>query len=81
MREVEYLKPRSKNVYNSSVEFANAQEHFFKIYANLPLNLREEIILVLEGEPISWRVAYLEVKSGTKKSRLMLEKLAALELI
>ena len=42
------------------------KERFFKVYANLPLNLREEVILVIKDEPISWRVAYFEISDDTK---------------
>ena len=54
---------------------------FLKIYANLPLNLRNEIILVLEAEPITWNVAYLEVMEETARSKTILEKLSKLQII
>jgi len=54
---------------------------FLKIYANLPLNLRNEIILVLEAEPITWNVAYLEIMEETTRSKTILEKLLKLQII
>lgn len=61
------------------------RERFLRIYANLPLNTRKEIILVLEEEgikqPITWEVAYLEVKNNTSRSEKILEKLDELKLI
>lgn len=57
------------------------KEKFFKVYANLPLNLREEIILVVKDEPITWKVAYLEISNNTKLGDEILEKLEALDLI
>lgn len=57
------------------------KEKFFKVYANLPLNLREEIILVINDEPITWKVAYLEISEDTPLGKRILEKLEALELI
>lgn len=57
------------------------KEKFFKVYANLPLNLREEVILVINDEPITWRVAYLEISNNTKLGKLILEKLEALQFI
>ena len=57
------------------------KERFFKVYANLPLNLREEIIIVIDDKPISWRVAYLEISNNTKLGKRILEKLDALEAI
>lgn len=58
-----------------------SKEKFFKVYANLPLNLREEIILVIDDEPITWRVAYLEISEDTPLGKRILEKLEALEII
>jgi len=52
-----------------------ARERFLNIYANLPLNLRNEIVLVLEGEPLTWNAAYIEVKNSTKKGAKILKKL------
>ena len=57
------------------------KDKFFKVYANLPLNLRNEIILVIKDEPITWRVAYLEIKGETKLGKQILEKLKALKFI
>ncbi|MDP4039401.1 MAG: hypothetical protein Q8P57_02375 [Candidatus Pacearchaeota archaeon] len=57
------------------------KEIFLKIYANIPLNLRKEIILVLENEPISWNVAFVEVKNNTDKSEIILKELNKLEII
>lgn len=57
------------------------KERFYKVYNNLPLNLREEVILVINNEPITWRVAKLEIDSNTKLSEEILEKLEALNII
>ncbi|VVB61404.1 Uncharacterised protein [uncultured archaeon] len=57
------------------------RERFLKIYANIPLNLRKEIILVLDNEPITWNVAYVEVFNKTDKSKKILKKLEELNLI
>lgn len=57
------------------------RQKFLKTYANIPLNLRKETILVLENEPIAWNVAYVEVFNNTAKSRKILEKLEELKLI
>jgi len=63
----------------------NRREKFLRAYANLPLNTRTEIILVLEEEdikrPITWDVAYLEVKNNTPVSEKILEKLEELKII
>lgn len=58
-----------------------AKEKFLKVYANLPLSIREEIILVLEGKPITWNAAYLEVNNDTKNSQEILRKLEELKIL
>jgi hypothetical protein len=58
------------------------QEKFLKIYANLPLGVRREIILVLDdGRPITWDVAFVEVDANTPLSKEILEKLEKLKII
>ncbi len=58
------------------------KERFLKIYANLPINLREEIILVLPGKgPITWNIAYLEIKQDTQLAEEILKKLDELSII
>jgi len=59
----------------------NRRERFLRSYANLPLNTRKEIILVLEEGPITWEVAYFEVKNNTEKGEKILAKLDELKLI
>ena len=57
------------------------KERFFKVYANLPLNIRREIILVVKNEPITWQVAYLEISHNTKLGEQILKKIASLKFI
>ncbi len=58
------------------------KEKFLKIYANLPLNVRDEIVCVLpEKGTISWNVAYLEVKNDTASATEILQKLDELKLL
>ena len=61
------------------------REKFLKAFANLPLNTREEIILVLEEggmkQPITWKVAYFEVRNNTPKSKEILRKLEEMGLV
>lgn len=54
---------------------------FYKVYNNLPLPLRNEVILVIDGEPISWKVAKLEIDNNTKLGYTIMEKLEALRII
>ncbi|NCS99831.1 hypothetical protein CO116_00680 [Candidatus Falkowbacteria bacterium CG_4_9_14_3_um_filter_38_19] len=57
------------------------KEQFLKIYANLPIGVRQEIVLVLDGRPITWDVVYNEVVSDTPLSKTILEKLENLKFI
>lgn len=66
-------------MYNFSME--GEKERFFKIYANIPLGVRQEIILTLDNQPISWDVAFIEINNDTQKSKIILEKLKNLDII
>lgn len=58
------------------------KEKFLKTYSNLPLGIRQEIVLVLDdGRPITWDVAFVEVQADTPLSSQILGKLALLEII
>lgn len=57
------------------------REKFLKAYANLPFSVLDEIILVVEDKPITWRVAYFEVKNETIMANKILEGLAKLGII
>lgn len=58
------------------------REDFLKVYSNLPLNLRKEVILVLkEKGPITWEVAYIEIENKTKLGNIILKKLKELKII
>jgi len=51
------------------------REIFLKTYSDLPIKTREEILIVVDGEPITWKVAYNEIKNNTKLGRKILIKL------
>lgn len=57
------------------------REIFLKIYADIPLNIRKEIVIVLGKEPITWNVVYVEVLNNTEKSKEMLKLLDGLKII
>jgi len=60
----------------------NSKENFLKIYVNLPLGIRKEIILVLDdGRPVTWDAAFVEVNANTDLSKAILEKLGKLKII
>ena len=56
---------------------------FLNLYANLPINVREEIVLDLGEErgPITWRVAYREINADTPLGKEILDKLVRLKFV
>lgn len=78
MREV--LRDSCAVCYNIKC-MVDIKDKFYVVYNNLPLGIREEVILVLNGEPISWKVAKLEIDNNTKLSEEILEKLNYLKFI
>jgi hypothetical protein len=57
------------------------KESFLKIYANLPLSQRTEIIVVIDGEPLTWNSARIEIENDTDKGIEILEKLTKMEIL
>ena len=56
-------------------------ERFMKVYSNLPIKARKEIVIVVDDQPISWEVAYIEIKNKTKLGEKIQQKLEKLEII
>lgn len=50
---------------------------FLKIYANIPDNLREDIIAVIDDKTYTWNAAYFEIKDSTKLGEKILKELEA----
>lgn len=38
---------------------------FLQVYANLPIDSRKEIVAFIDGEPLTWQVAKLEIENDT----------------
>lgn len=61
------------------------REEFLRIYANLPLAVRKDVIVILDNgemkQPVTWAVAYLEIKNKTPKGDEILHKLKSMQLI
>ncbi len=59
------------------------KDKFFRHFANLPINVRKDIVLDLgeKGGPITWEVAFREIKADTELGKEILEKLVALKFI
>ena len=59
----------------------DTKQRFLKIYANLPLGVRKEIILTLDDKPMTWDVVFIEVNNDTSLSGAILKKLDKLGII
>lgn len=58
------------------------KERFLNIYANLPINLRDDVIYASrEYGPITWNVAYVEIKNKTKLGKKIFKKLVEMKII
>ena len=58
------------------------KERFFNVYANLPVGLRDQVVIVVsEVGPMSWNAAYVEVSNDTKLGNTIVEKLIELKII
>jgi len=58
------------------------KDNFLKVYSNLPINLRNEVILVLSDKgPITWNVAFLEINNETELGKIILKELIELKII
>lgn len=57
------------------------KSRFLKIYANLPLSAREEIVVVVDDEPLTWNAAKIEVENDSPKAKQILEVLIKLKII
>lgn len=54
---------------------------FERVYANLPLNARNEIVVVIDNEPMTWNAAKIEVENNTEKGKQLLQKLSDMKII
>jgi len=52
------------------------KERFLKVYANLPIGMRTEIIAIVDGKPITWNVAFDEIEKETEAGKKVIKQLA-----
>ena len=57
------------------------REKFLKAYANVPDDLRGDILVVVDGEPYTWKASYLEVKDNTERGKKILKILEGMSII
>lgn len=66
---------------NEEIDLEELRSRFFKVYSNVPLGFRNEIVSVVDDEPITWTVAYIEINNATEKSENILTTLSSLSII
>ena len=54
---------------------------FVKVYNSLPLAERNMTCCVIDGEAISWKLAYKEIKDKTELGEVIQKQLESLKLI
>ena len=56
-------------------------ERFFMVYSEVPIDERKSVVVVIDNEPISWNIAYQEIKNNTERGEKILNILKKLEII
>lgn len=57
------------------------RSEFLKVFSNIPVNLRDSIIAVVDDKPFTWNVSYIEIKNNSEIGRKILNILIQLEII
>lgn len=57
------------------------KDRFLNVYSNLSIDIRKEIIVIVDDKPITWNVAYEEIEKETELGKKILNKIIELELI
>jgi len=59
----------------------NKKAKFIRVYANIPANLRNDIIVVFDKQPYTWEIAYFEIKNNTELGKKILKTLEEIGII
>jgi len=54
---------------------------FLRVYSQLPESLTDQIVVVVDGKPYSWKSIYFEVKNNTDTSKKILNTLFGMKII
>lgn len=57
------------------------REKFYQVYADLPLGIRDQIVVVVDDEPMTWRALKLEVDNNTQAGKKGIQKLFSLGIL
>ncbi len=58
-----------------------SRENFLKVYSNLPLPIRDEVVYIEDNKPLTWNVCYLEIVHDTDLGKKILNRLEELKII
>ena len=56
-------------------------ERFFRVYSGLPIEERSNPIIVIDDEPINWKLSHEEISNETERGKEILKMLIELEII
>ena len=59
----------------------NSEAKFLKVFADIPEDLRNDIICVVDEKTYTWNTAYLQIKDYTPLGNKILKALENIELI
>jgi hypothetical protein len=62
-------------------DYETLKAKFLKRYANIPLGLREDTIVLINDEPISWNTAMIEIKSDSEIGKQVIKILRKWKII
>ena len=48
---------------------------FLRVYANIPDNLRDDILIVIEKKSYTWNTAYIEINNDSELGKKILKAL------
>lgn len=54
---------------------------FLKVYANIPDNLRSDILIVIEKKSYTWNTAYIEIKNDSELGKKILKALEDIKIL
>jgi len=63
------------------MEYYMSKDRFFKVYSNLPEDVRREVVIFINEKPYTWDVVFIEISNDTELGHRMLKRLTEMELI
>lgn len=66
---------------NKKAQEGVSADEFMKVYNNLPLEEREQTIIVIDDEPVSWKMAKREITEDTQLGQKISKELKKLDIV